>query len=269
MTNAPETPITPRELPIDEAAALPFDAVRTARTLLHTVRRTSVATIDPGSGYPFALVTNLTVLPDGAPCFFAAGISLQARNFETDDRAAVSLAPEEAGDALVLPRLTLVGRVSRITGDAYEVARRRYLARHPKSAVYLGLPDARLYRLTVESLKLNAGPARNAAQVSPADLVIDPAGAEALLDAEEAEIARLDALPGEAARLAGLAGADVSAASARRWRVSGIDPDGLDVVSREATARLWFPFRVERPGQLREALECFCMRKTLAHPSRS
>lgn len=249
MTDASDSPITPRALSIDEAAALPFDAVRTARTLLHAARTAAIATVDPGSGYPYNMVTNLALGADGAPCFFAAAISLHARNLEADDRVAVAIAPEGPGDALTLPRLTLIGRAIRLDGEAFARASRRYVARHPKSKLYLALPDARLYRVNVEDLKLNGGPARNAAQITPADLAIGLAGAEALLAAGEGEIERLNALAGESSRLAVLAGARPG-----RWRVSGIDPDGLDLVSREATARLWFPFRVETPEQLRQAI---------------
>jgi putative heme iron utilization protein len=38
------------------------------------------------------------------------------------------------------------------------------------------------------------------------------------------------------------------------WRVTGIDPDGLDLASGDTVLRLEFPQRVTAAGQLREVL---------------
>ncbi|MOA63958.1 hypothetical protein D3C78_1898640 [compost metagenome] len=46
-----------------------------------------------------------------------------------------------------------------------------YETHHGKSRLYLQLPDTRLYRLQVEGVQLNGGPARNANAVTPADLL--------------------------------------------------------------------------------------------------
>jgi hypothetical protein len=38
------------------------------------------------------------------------------------------------------------------------------------------------------------------------------------------------------------------------WRISGIDPDGMDLALGDRTARLPFPQRVTEPGALRQVL---------------
>jgi len=38
------------------------------------------------------------------------------------------------------------------------------------------------------------------------------------------------------------------------WRITGIDPDGLDLALGDRTARLAFAQRVTEPGQLRQVL---------------
>jgi heme iron utilization protein len=251
MQSAAQPVITPRGLPIKEESGLPFAANDVARNLLRTVTTASLATLDPVSGYPYTTVTNLAVEADGTPYFFVAWVALHARNLDADNRVSMTLAPLESRDVLVTPRLTLVGRVERVPEEDITVAERRYLARYPKSKLYMSLPDARLYRLRVEDLTLSGGPARNAfSSLTPASLQTDVTDAAELLAAESDEIAKLNALPEEASRLAVMAGEKPG-----RWRVTGIDPDGLDLASPDAHARFWFAARVLHPAGIPEALK--------------
>lgn len=250
MNTVSRPAITPRGIEMDETSALPFDAVGTARDLLRKTRTVSLATLDPVSGYPYTTVTNLAVEPDGTPYFFAALLAIHARNIEGDSRISMTLAPPESRDVLATPRLTLVGHATRIVGDELESAERRYLARFPKAKLYLGLPDARLYRLHMEDLTLSGGPARNAfSTLTTHSLRTDVSSAAALLSAEAAEVSRLNAKAGESQRLAARAGG-----VAGNWRITGIDPDGLDLQAAQETARLWFTSPVASPEELRQQL---------------
>lgn len=237
--------ITPRGAEIDRNAGSPFEAVKVARDMLHTGRIAALATLDPGSGYPYNTVTNLAVLPGGAPLLFAAGLALHARNMEIDPRISLTLAPFETGDALTAPRLSFVGKAIRLAGADFEAARERYLARYPKAKLYLSLPDAILYRMDIAGVQINGGPTRNANDVRPEDLRIDLTGAENLLRDEAAEIARLNATPDLAARLAAHAGGGEGP-----WRVTDIDPAGLGLATHNALARLWFKAPVRSTDDL-------------------
>ena len=241
--------ITPRGAKIEPSAGAPFEAVRVARDVLHTSRTAALATLDPVSGYPYTTATNIGIEPDGTPFFFAAGLTLHARNMESDSRISLTLAPFGKGDALTLPRLTLVGRAEQISPDEVPIAIARYLARYPKAKLYLSLPDTRLYRLRTEGVQINGGPARNNSNIIPADLRTDLSGAEELMAAAESEATRLNAIKGEAARLAVLAGA-----KAGRWTITSIDPDGIDFASASDLARLWFTERVTTLKQFEKAL---------------
>ncbi|MGG2478035.1 pyridoxamine 5'-phosphate oxidase family protein, partial [Rhizobium sp. BR5] len=110
MPDAAPPVITPRGTKIEPSAGAPFEAVRVARNVLHTSRTAALATLDPQSGYPYTTATNIGIEPDGTPFFFAAGLALHARNMEADPRISLTLAPFGKGDALTLPRLTLVGK---------------------------------------------------------------------------------------------------------------------------------------------------------------
>ncbi|WP_244641929.1 HugZ family pyridoxamine 5'-phosphate oxidase [Chelatococcus reniformis] len=237
--------ITPRGLKIVEGAAKPFEALNVARNLLRTAPSASLATLDP-SGYPYGTMTNIAVEPSGTPYFFTANLALHARNIAADNRVSLVLFPPGKPDVLTQPRLTLVGRARRLAADEIDRAKARYAARFPKAKLYLSLPDAMLYRLLIEDLRFNGGPARNAVtDVTPEMLRTDLSGAEALLDAEDALVDRLNATAGLPKRLADRAGA-----KAGNWAVCGIDPDGIDLTCAHAHARLWFAVRVTAPQEL-------------------
>lgn len=255
--------ITPREREISPAAGLPVDAPGLAKGLLRRAKAATLSTLDAKSGYPFGSLTNIATLPDGTPIFFAALLALHSRNMLADNRVALTYGSFGQGDALAQPRLTLVGRArimedgvrengvgeNGIAEDGLENARQRYIRRHPKGKLYLSLPDARLFRVDIEGVHFGAGPGRNAAEVTPAELLSDITGAESLIAAEEAELAALNEngalIDRLVARADGLAG---------RWKATGLDPEGIDLVDGDATARFTFGVPVKSPADLRAAL---------------
>ncbi|WDZ79290.1 hypothetical protein PWG15_27850 (plasmid) [Ensifer adhaerens] len=103
--------------------------------------------------------------------------------------------------------------------------------------------------MTVEALNLSGAPARNAAQISVDDVLTDLRGAEEFMAAEFDEIEKINTQPDLVARLAEEAGA-----KQEKWRVTGIDPQGLDLTSPGSAAWLWFSARVETPLALADAL---------------
>jgi hypothetical protein len=128
--------------------------------------------------------------------------------------------------------------------------RRRFLARHPKSELYAAFGDFSFWRMTVASAHLNGGFAR-AADLGPADLMTDLAGADEMIAAEEGAVKHMNADHTEATRLYAtrLLGEDDGP-----WRLSGLDPDGADLTAGDRTARLAFPQRVTTAGALRQVL---------------
>ncbi len=162
-------PITPRGIEFDPDAARPLDAPAVARQLLHATRTVTLATLDP-SGHPYSTVTNLLVQADGTPVIYASSLAVHARNLLADPRVSLTLA-DMATDVLTTPRLTLVGRVVRVPADQMDPLKAAYSARFAKAKLYLALPDSILFRITVQAVHLNGGPARNAnGRLTPADL---------------------------------------------------------------------------------------------------
>jgi putative heme iron utilization protein len=243
--------VMPNRLP-ESAPAPDFDPKSVAKSLLRTTRAGSLATIDRNTGHPFASLVNVATDSDGSPLILISRLSTHTANLEVDGRASVLLASTGKGDPLAHPRLTLIGsfvQVGREDGQEPRM-RRRFLARHPKSELYAGFGDFAFWRLDTVSAHLNGGFAR-AADLKAAEVLTDISGAESLIEAEESAVAHMNQDHAEAVRFYAtkLLGAEDGP-----WRLTGLDPEGLDLAWADATLRLPFPQRVTDTQQLRKVV---------------
>jgi heme iron utilization protein len=243
--------VMPNRLP-ENAPAPDFDPKSMAKDLLRTTRAGTLATIDRNTGHPFASLVNVATDADGSPLILVSRLSTHTANLEVDGRASLMLAATGKGDPLAHPRLTLIGTFTQVArDDAREPRmRRRFLARHPKSELYAGFGDFSFWRLDTVSAHLNGGFAR-AADLKAAAVLTEVSGAENLLDAEPSAVAHMNEDHAEAVRLYAtkLLGAEDGP-----WRLTGLDPDGLDLACGDVTLRLPFPERVTSPEQLRNTV---------------
>jgi hypothetical protein len=248
---APLPGLMPDRLP-ENAPAPDFDPKDMAKTLLRATRAGSLATLDRNTGHPFASLVNVATDSDGAPLILISRLSTHTANLEADGRAAVLLAASGKGDPLAHPRLTLIGSFARVARDdpTEPRLRRRFLARHPKSELYAGFGDFAFWRLDAVSAHLNGGFAR-AADLKARDVITDIAGAENLIDAEASAVAHMNTDHADAVRLYAtkLLGAEDGP-----WRLTGLDPEGLDLACGDAILRLPFSERVTTAQQLRKVV---------------
>ncbi|MCX5477880.1 pyridoxamine 5'-phosphate oxidase family protein [Kaistia geumhonensis] len=226
-------------MPADAATATPpaasFEPVAAARAVIATARTASLATL-AADGAPFASLVSFATLPDLSPVLWLSDLAQHSRNLAADSRASLLLvAPGgEDGDPLAGARVTLSGRIAP-TDDA--AAARRFEALHGTR----GRPafaDFRAYRMEFASAHLVAGFGR-IVTLGP-ELLVDLSGAERLIAGEAMVVEHMnddhaDAIGLYATVLLGLPEAD--------WRMSGCDPEGVDLVSGLGRARLPFPSR--------------------------
>ncbi len=248
---APLPGLMPNRLP--EGAPTPdFDATAVAKALLRTTRAGALATIDRYTGHPFGSLVNVATDIDGSPLILISRLSTHTANLENDRRASLLLASVGRGDPLAHPRLTVLGNFAPIKREDPSEARlrRRFLARHPKSELYAGFADFSFWRLAVASAHLNAGFAR-ATDLKAADLIADIGGAENLIEAEAGAVTHMNEDHADAVRLYAtrLLGAEDGP-----WRLTGLDPEGVDLAQGDATLRLPFTQRVTTAAALRKVL---------------
>ncbi len=218
--------------PTDDAARVQ------AKTLIRMARAGALATLD-ATGHPFASLTSLATDMAGDPLILVSQLSAHTANMARDARVSLLIATAGKGDPLAHPRLSVQALAEPVGREGEEGARirQRFLARQPKAALYVDFPDFGFVKLRIARASLNGGFGR-AYELTRDDLITPVEAAEGLIAAEESVIAHMNADRAEAVQLYAtrLAGEE-----AGPWRLTGIDPEGMDLTAGERTARIAFP----------------------------
>jgi heme iron utilization protein len=220
----------------------------TARSLVRRALKTALATLDGGSGHPYASLVTMATEPDGTPIFLISRLALHTQNLLADRRASLLVdGTDHSGDPLAGARVTLMGQA--LPGTS-ATTRSRFLARHPAAASYVDFADFAFYRLVVERAHFVGGFGR-ITRLGPAELLLPVLDAADLIASEvkivaEANRDRSDEVELLATRVAaGLPG---------RWRLTGIDPAGLDLKFDGQTRRVEFHSPVRTAAAAQEQL---------------
>lgn len=225
-----------------------------AQAIVRNGIKASIATFDKATGHPYVSLTATATAPSGHPLFLLSGLARHTQNIAKDNRASVLYdATGERGDPMAGDRITLVGWISALQTDGdVALARRRFLARHPDAAQYVDFADFRFYRLEPEFAHLIGGFGR-IVDISGEDLLTCTATADALIAAESEIVAHMNADHADAVAdyALGLLGADPADGP---WRMTGLDPTGVDITGSNGVLRLEFPETVTTPDQARQTL---------------
>jgi len=222
-----------------------------ARGLLRTARSASLATLTSG-GHPFASLTSVATDMDGTPLILVSSLSGHTGNLGADPRCSLLIAPGGKGDPLAHARITLIATAEPLTRDSDigKRARRRFLARQPKASLYVDFPDFSFFALRLQRASLNGGFGR-AYELAAGDVLSDCTQAQALLDGEDDAISHMNE---DHADVIGLYATALLGAEPGPWRLSGIDPDGADLMLGDQALRLTFDEPVTSPEALRRTL---------------
>ncbi len=112
------------------------------------------------NGLPSVTRIAFATTPDGAPLSLISDLSGHTQALETEPNCALLIGePEEKGDPLTHPRITLQGRAKFVARDNHDHAtlRTHYLHLRPKARLYIDFADFRLVRFDVQTALLNGG----------------------------------------------------------------------------------------------------------------
>ena len=227
----------------------PFDPVATARSILSAARAASLGTLDAAGG-PFVSLVTFATTPEGRPVLSLSDLAQHTMNLERDRRASLLVvAPGgESGNPLAGARLSLSGTLepTDVAHDAW-----RYRARNGDGTARFA--DFRYWRFEPSAAHLVAGFGRIVA-IAPQDLLADYSGCADLLAGEVMVVEHMnddhsDAISLYAQKLLAL--------PASNWRMTGCDPDGIDLASAAGRARLAFPARAATVAEAGAHLKAF------------
>jgi putative heme iron utilization protein len=224
---------------------------RLIRAQAHAVLATSLA--DGASTRPYASLVAVACDMDASPLLLISDLAQHSRNIATDSRVSLLFdggCPAAEADPLAEPRVSLLGEAARCD-DQRSLA--RFVARHPDAARYAGFADFHLYRVAIGRGHLVAGFGR-IAWVEADDLrfAVDT---RRLAEAEPDIVAHMNTDHADAVAL-------YATRLLRRWegvwRMTGIDPEGIDLRCDDETVRLDFADQslppVLDPASARQAL---------------
>lgn len=231
---------------------LDAEAVGLCRRLVRTARHGALAVLDPATGAPGVSRVGLATDSDGAPLMLISGLSAHTRAVSADPRCSLLVGEPGKGDPLAYPRLSISCEANRLDpGSAEDLgARRRFLNRNPKAALYAGLPDFSVHRLRPLGGSLNAGFGK--AYHVPAEALLDDA--RAAEDVAGAEQGALDHMNADHADAVSIYAEAFGGGRPGSWKLAGIDPAGLDLVLGDEVLRVDFPEPLASAGQMRAAL---------------
>ena len=222
-----------------------------AKTMIRTARHGALALVDPESGQPLASRVGLATDLDGAPVFLMSSLSGRADALRSDSRASLLIGDVGKGDPLAQARITLVGNVHQVAdGDDRARIRRRYLARHPKSKLYIDFKDFSFWRFAIERASLLAGFGR-AYRLTSEDIAPAITEYESFAEMEEGAVTHMNEDHGDAV---GLYATKLCDAPDGKWRMTGFDPEGIDLMCGDDARRLFFDAPLASPKELRPVL---------------
>ena len=139
--------------PTDEEARL------LARRLILTAPHIALAFHDPDTGWPAISRTLVAVDDAGIPFILVSSLAAHTRALLHDERCSFLAGEPGKGDPLAHPRISVQAKAERIDREDpfHPALRQLFLARHPKTSLYIDFPDFSFFRLMPQSASLNGG----------------------------------------------------------------------------------------------------------------
>lgn len=228
------------------------DARRLARRLVRGARFGAIGVLEPETGFPFAsrVLTGTDI--DGTPLILVSALSVHTGALTADPRASLLFGEPGKGDPLAYPRITVRTRAERVARDdpAHARLRTRFIARHPKAALYADFPDFAFFRMQPESASLNGGFGK-AFVLDAADMLIQSPAIADLAEIEPGAIEHMNADHADSVDTY----ARIHGKSQRTgWKVCGIDCAGMDLVNGDEILRIEFDAPLQQASGLRAKL---------------
>src|ERR1700712_5320985 len=125
------------EKPRDVLREVTPEVIAEVREMLAAADHAALAVLEPGTGQPLASRVGLATLADGTPLIVVSRLAAHRAAPYADVRGSLLVGGGGKGEPLAGPRVSLVCRAELIAAEGRAEARERYLARHPRGAIYV------------------------------------------------------------------------------------------------------------------------------------
>ncbi len=237
------------------------EACRQAKTLIRTSRFAALACLDAETYDPLVSQVNVAADSDGAPFFLISSLSSHFGALSRDSRCALLMGTPGKGDPAAYPRISVMGHAYQVkeSSDMGRM-RRRFLACHPKSSLYVDFADFAFWRMEPARAALNGGFGK-AYDMAAAHILSAPDVCRELEPLEADAIAHMNSDHSSTVERYAV---QLMNKSPGPWRIASLDCEGLDLVLGDSIARLWFDTPLARADDLRPQLMQLAQTATLA-----
>lgn len=226
----------------DEAAR------RLARTLIRSARYAAIAVMDPVSGFPSVSRVLVGTDIDGTPVILVSALSAHTKALVNDNRASLLVGEPGKGDPLAHPRLGIQCLARSVERDTalHQQLRERFLARHPKTKLYIDFADFQFFRLDPQTASLNGGFGR--AYMLPGEdlIILSPESEYIAVNAKLIVQHLLATYPSLPTMLTH----NETNTPRRNWAIYGMDAAGFDLKSADKLARYEFDTPLKSHGDI-------------------
>jgi hypothetical protein len=228
------------------------EIIREAKTMIRTARSASIATIEPGTGWPIATRVGVSTDIDGAPILLISKLAAHTPALLADARCSLLIGLPGKGDPLAHGRLTLFCEAREVERDSDEhhLLEGRYLTHQQKAKLYSGLGDFRYFRLEPRRVSMNGGFGRAYAP-KPEDMLTRSPANTALARSEQGIVEHMN---DDHAEAVGLYAECFCKAPAGNWKLLGVDAEGFDLADGDDVRRVWFPAQLSDAEEVHKAL---------------
>lgn len=214
------------------------EAIRMVKTMLRTSRHGALATLDPNTGWPIATRVGVSSDFDGAPVLLISRLAAHTPALLADPRCSLLLGTPGKGDPLAHVRVTIACEAHEIErdSDTHKRLDNRYLSHQQKAKLYSSLPDFRYFRLEPQGASLNGGFGK-AYALTREDMLFTSLVSDELAAVEPSAVEHMN---DDHAEAVGLYAEYFATAPAGKWRLLGVDAEGMDIADGDDIRRIWF-----------------------------
>lgn len=229
-----------------------------ATRLLREARYASLASLEADTGHPQASRVTIANEMDGTPIILVSDLSSHTPALRADKRCSLLIGELGKGDPLAHPRMTVMcdAEILERSSSDYARARTRFLNRHPKAALYIDFGDFHFFRLRILRISLNGGFGKAYALEAKDVTITDHEDMDGFYEMEQGVIDHMneDHLSSIAHYVANFSPQKANIKKADEWRMAGVDPDGMDLISGDEIIRIPFPKQLKNASKIRGML---------------